>query len=353
MLALSFAGARSISATPAPRAEYDGAMRVSLVFTGFAPILSTLPAVLAAERHGLDGVWSAEHIGFHDAITPSVLYLRETERLEIGLVGFSPASRHPGLLAMELASLAELAPGRVRVQVGTGDPSLVAKLGKPVRAPARSTAIFVRALRDALAGSDMNVEFPDYAFRGLKLSPLGPPPPIDVMAVRPKMIETAARVADGVSLSVGSSHAYLRQTVARVEQVLAEEKKPRAGFRITALSLGVIAKDLDAARAMVVPLLAMGEPSMVEHLTRGVLPEGEITAAAARGGPFAVAKLMTPEVIDQIALVSTPDGLGEALARYAATGIDELAVGIFAAPDELPAIVAELGRARHELRGKR
>ena len=39
-----------------------------------------------------------EHIGFHDAITPSALYLRETERLEIGLVGLSPAARHPDQL---------------------------------------------------------------------------------------------------------------------------------------------------------------------------------------------------------------------------------------------------------------
>ena len=58
-------------------------MRLSLSFMGISPIESTLPAVRAAERFGLDGVWSAEHIGFHDAIVPSALYLRETERLEV------------------------------------------------------------------------------------------------------------------------------------------------------------------------------------------------------------------------------------------------------------------------------
>jgi len=325
-------------------------MRVSLVFTGFAPIASTLPAVLAAEDHGLDGVWSAEHIGFHDAIAPSVLYARETARLELGLVGLSPASRHPGLLAMELASLAELAPGRVRVQVGTGDPSLVAKLGKPVRAPVRATESFVGALRAALAGSDMNTEFPDFAFRGFKLSPLAPPPPIDVMAVRPRMVETAARIGDGLSLSVGGSPRYLRETVQEVEQVLAERKKPRAEFRVTALALGVVSKDVAAARGQVVPLMAMGEPGMVEHLARGVLAPGELTGAAARGGPFAAARLFTPAVVDQLALVSTPDALPAALARYAATGIDELAVGIFAPPDDVPAIVRDLAQARRELR---
>jgi alkanesulfonate monooxygenase SsuD/methylene tetrahydromethanopterin reductase-like flavin-dependent oxidoreductase (luciferase family) len=83
---------------------------------GIGPIESTLWAARAAERFGLGGVWSAEHIGFHDAIVPSALYLRETERLEIGVVGISTAGRHPGLIAMELSSLAELGPGRVRVR---------------------------------------------------------------------------------------------------------------------------------------------------------------------------------------------------------------------------------------------
>jgi alkanesulfonate monooxygenase SsuD/methylene tetrahydromethanopterin reductase-like flavin-dependent oxidoreductase (luciferase family) len=121
---------------------------------GISPIDSTLPAVRAAEHFGLDGIWSAEHIGFHDAIVPSALYLRETEQLEVAVVGISTAGRHPGLIAMELSSLAELGPGRVRVQVGTGDPSLVAKLGKEVVRPARSTEELVQALRAALGGDE-------------------------------------------------------------------------------------------------------------------------------------------------------------------------------------------------------
>ena len=100
-------------------------MRISIAFSGFGGLESTFPAVLAAEAAGLDGVWTAEHLGFHDAMVPSAMYLRATERIEIGMVGFSPVSRHPAVLAMELGSMSELAPGRVRVQVGTGDSTLV------------------------------------------------------------------------------------------------------------------------------------------------------------------------------------------------------------------------------------
>jgi alkanesulfonate monooxygenase SsuD/methylene tetrahydromethanopterin reductase-like flavin-dependent oxidoreductase (luciferase family) len=319
---------------------------LSLAFTGFAPLESTLPAVQAAERHGFDGVWSAEHIGFHDAIVPSALYLGATRRLEVGVVGLSTAGRHPGLMAMELASLAELGPGRVRVQVGTGDPNLVAKLGAAVEKPARATRSFVEALRAALAGRDLNVEYPGYAFRQFQLASSAPPPPIDVMAIRPLMLRTAARVGDGLSISVGASRRYLRETVREVERELEAAGRDRAQFRITAMAMGVIAKDLEAARNAVKPIFAMAKPQMAEYLARGVIGEGELVSAASSGGPFAATRLFTEEVIDGLALVSTPDGLGDALAAYAATGIDELALALFAGPDEQPAIVKELADAR-------
>jgi ketosteroid isomerase-like protein len=94
----------------------------------------------------------------------------------------------------------------------------------------------------------------------------------------------------------------LRDTVAAIERRSPSKQAARA--RVTALALGVVAKDPDAARDGV-PLLAMGEPSMVEHLTRGAFPPGEVTGAWC-GGPFAIAKLFTPEAIDEIALVRRP-----------------------------------------------
>jgi len=321
-------------------------MLLSLSFMGISPIESTMPVVRAAERFGLHGVWSAEHIGFHDAIVPTALYLRETERLEVAVVGISTAGRHPGLIAMELSSLAELGPGRVRVQVGTGDPSLVAKLGKQVTRPARSTEQLVQALRAALAGDEMNVEYPGYAFSGFKVNPLAPPPAVDVMAVRPLMVRTAARVGDGLSISMAASHTYLSETVRDVERELAAQGRDRASFRISAVALGVISEDLDTACSSAAPLFTIFDPPMLEYLARGVIEPGALVAAAESGGTPAAMQILTPEVVEGIALVATPEQLGGALERYAATGIDELAVSIFAAPEQQPAIVEQLAAAR-------
>ncbi len=93
---------------------------MSLTFTNLGRLQLTLPAVLAAEEAGLDGVWSAGRVGFHDAVVPSALYLCATPHLEVGRVALSIASRHTGITAMELLSLSEI--GRDHVQDARHDP---------------------------------------------------------------------------------------------------------------------------------------------------------------------------------------------------------------------------------------
>ena len=324
-------------------------MRLSIAFTGFAGLESTIPAVLAADDAGLDGVWVAEHIGFHDAVVPSAVYLRATQRLEVGLVGLSTATRHPGLTAMELLSLSEIAPGRVRVAIGTGDPGLVAKLGHKVTKPIQNVGAFATSLRQALRGSDLKIEHPEFAFDGFRAMPFGPPPPIDVMAIRPKMTKLAAELGDGLSISVGGSRTYVRETVAKVEEALAHARRERSAYRVSALAIGVIADDLDAACGPVQAMLAMFPQATAEYLARGVVEPGSLVAAE-KQGPMAVMKMWTRRAIEQIAFVSTPARLAETLASYAETGIDELGLMLMGDPETHPEIIRRLAAARPQRR---
>lgn len=323
-------------------------MRVSIAFTGFAPIEPTIAGVLAAEEHGLDGVWTCEHITFHDGIVPTTTYLRATNRLEVGIVGLSWAARHPAMLAMELSSLAEMANGRFRIQVGTGDPGLIGKLGRSIDKPAASTATFVTMLRELLAGRELNQTQLGYEFKQFKIQPMAPCPPIDVMAMRPGMIKMACKVADGISLSAGASQEYLRDAVALIESELAANGRSREDFRITAVCIAAVNDDLDAARAPLKPMMSTLPPDGIAVLATGVLGPDFLTAAQT-GGAFAAMRFFTPEVIDQLALISSPHRLDEALAGYAATGIDELAVMFLNPAEELPAIVKHLASARDRI----
>ncbi|GFG73190.1 LLM class flavin-dependent oxidoreductase [Mycobacterium botniense] len=323
-------------------------MRVSLSFTGFGPILADLPAVQAAEECGLDGLWYAEHICAHDAVVPAAVYLRATERLELALMGVSTAGRHPGLAAMELASLAEIAPGRVRAAIGTGVPDMIAKLGKTVSRPVETTLALHRALKTALAGGELTGEQPGFSFRHYQLAPVSTPPPLDLMAVRPRMLDAAARCADGVCLSAGASRRYLSDAVTRVLTTLDAAGRRRADFRISAVVLAFITDDIDSARSQAAQLLAGFDAATTEYLAAGAIPPGALVAAVAERGPAGALEVLTPEVIDALALVCPPDELGESLTAYAATGIDEIAIAPCAPPDQLPDLVELIAKCRSQ-----
>lgn len=321
-------------------------MRLSLSFTGFGSILADLPAVRAADEHGFDGIWYAEHICAHDAVVPATVYLRETKRLEVVLMGLSAAGRHPGLTAMELASLAEIAPGRVRAAIGIGVPDMIAKLGKSVDRPVKSTIALYQALKTALAGGDLTAEYPGFRFEQYKLNPLSAPPALDIMAVRPRMVETAARYADGVCLSAGSSRKYLAETVQQVEKTLAEAGRPREAFRISAVVPAFITDNVEKARMQVAALLSTFDAATTEYLAAGAIPDGALVEAIAKGGPFEAVKVFTPEVIDAVAMVCSPDALGDSLAVYAQTGIDEIAIAPFAPPEQVPELIRLMAECR-------
>lgn len=325
-------------------------MRISIAFDGSTSVLDTLPAVKAADKHGLDGVWSAEHVGLNDAVVPSALYLSSTKTLDVGIVGPNTDTRHPGLLAMELNSLGELGDGRVRVQVGTGDPDLAAKIGANNRTkPLTNVEDLVTSLRGLLAGEEVSKESVSFSLDSLQIRTRGQGPKIDVMAIRPKMIELACRVGDGIALSMGASTTYLERVVAEIEEHLARLGRPRDEFRITALTIGAIEDDIARARKLAAKVLSFSPIAMAEVLADGAveLPDSdELDLKMDRGGPNAAAELWSDETVDELALVSTFADLPQSLEKYAKTGLDELGVMLVGNPRPHPSTVEALAHAK-------
>lgn len=323
-------------------------MRISFGYTGSTPLPLTIPAVDAAEAAGLSGIWSAEHVGMNDAIVPSAVYATRTERLEIGVMGLNADTRSPGVLAMELATLSTLAPGRVRLQIGTGSPQRAAQLGVTGARTLNGVEIFMDALRRLLRGESVSVRSEAFALDGMRITTVDtslPPIPIDVMAIRPKMTALAARIADGLSLSVFGSHDYLRSQVDLVERTLEEEGRDRSAFRVSAAVLASIEPDLDSARASMANALSAFPLAVPEMLAGLEVPDANaIAAARADGGVGHIARLFSAETIEGLALVATPQTLATAIDRYRADGIDELIVLPSTPPESHPAL-AEMLRA--------
>lgn len=326
-------------------------MRLSIALDGSQSLAASRVVVAAAEAAGLDGVWSAEHLGLHDSITSSAAYLVSTDRIDVGVVGPNASSRHPGLLAMELASLVELGGTRVRAQLGTGDAVLAAKIGARSRRPLGEVAALVHAIRALQRGEEVSVAVPEFTLDRFRLRRFGqlPAMPIDIMAIRPAMLELACRIGDGVALSAGASRAYLAASMGAVRAHLATSSRARSDFRVTAMVLFALAEDLTEARERIAKLLAFAPPGQVAELVTGIddLPDpAEVRATLERDGPVAAGALYRAEVVDALAIAATPATLPSALEAYADLGIDEIALTLTGDLDAMLVATEALAGAR-------
>ena len=156
-----------------------------------------------AERQGFDGLWLAD-IGSLDAITLAAALACRTRTVRIGL-GVVPAyTRTPALLAASVTTLSQLAPGRIVMGLGASSHAMIEgwhgmAFEKPLTR-VKETAI---TLRRMLAGEQVSFEGETLRTAGFRMSPpLKGDVPIYIAALRPKMLEMAGEVGDGVVINM-------------------------------------------------------------------------------------------------------------------------------------------------------
>jgi probable F420-dependent oxidoreductase len=147
---------------------------------------------------GYTDAWSAETAGV-DAFTPLVLASQWAPQLRLGTAIVPIYTRGPGLLAMSAATVAELAPGRFVLGIGTSSPVIVSGWNaQPFEKPFARSRDTLRFLRSALAGEKVTEEYETFSVSKFRLErPPVPPPSIMLAALRPGMLKLAAQEADG------------------------------------------------------------------------------------------------------------------------------------------------------------
>lgn len=154
--------------------------------------------VAEIEDLGYTDVWTSEIAGT-DAFTPLALTAVWSSRLRVGTAIVPVYTRGPGLLAMHAASLAEIAPDRFVLGIGSSSPVIVNKWNSmPFEAPFGRVRDTLHFLRSALAGERVTVDDSTLSVAGFALErkPVSPPP-IVLAALRPTMLKLAAEAADG------------------------------------------------------------------------------------------------------------------------------------------------------------
>jgi 5,10-methylenetetrahydromethanopterin reductase len=134
-----------------------------------------------------------------------------TSRLTLFPAVTNPFSRHVSVLAGAIQTVAELAPGRTKVVMGTGYTS-ASTIGRKPATLAEMRAC-ITALRKLLAGDPVDFQ----GTPGRLAFATGRPVSLLMAASGPKAIELAGEVADGVMLLVGFHRGIVDAVLSHLE----------------------------------------------------------------------------------------------------------------------------------------
>jgi alkanesulfonate monooxygenase SsuD/methylene tetrahydromethanopterin reductase-like flavin-dependent oxidoreductase (luciferase family) len=168
-------------------------------------------AAEAADRSPLAELWLWEDCFEHGGVATASAALAWTERLHVGVGVFPVPLRNPALVAMEIASLHAMFPGRVEIGLGHGVQEWMAQVGARAESPLTLLREYVTAVRALLAGDAVTSQGRYVQLRDVRL---GWPPPgsvaVHVAAVGPKTVAAAGAIGDGLILSGATTPEELR-----------------------------------------------------------------------------------------------------------------------------------------------
>jgi probable F420-dependent oxidoreductase len=291
-----------------------------------------LPPPLHAQREliaslpdrGFTDVWSHE-VDNADGFTPLVLASQWAPGLRLGAAIIPAFTRTPPLIAQQAAALADAAPGRFVLGLGSSSSVIIEDWnGLRFEKPYQRVRDVTRFLRRAFAGEKISEDYETFSVAGFRLGRVPEqPPPIYLAALREGMLRLAGREGDGVILNFLSPD--------DVKQVL-----PLVGggdrHEVVARVFVVPITDGEAARQIARFVLAayLNVPvyaAFHEWLGRGdrLRPMWE---AWKRGERKEALAAIPDGVIDELVVHGPPGAIRERIEQYHAAGVHTTTVAV-------------------------
>ncbi len=220
---------------------------IGVIFTPTRPPEQLRDFVVEAERLGLDEVLLFEDCFRESGLAAAVAALAATERIRVGIGVLPMPFRNVALLAMEVATIDRLFPGRLRLGVGHGVQDWMAQVGARPASPLTLMREYAPALRRLLAGERVDASGRYVTLDGVQLD-WPPAAPVAVWAAGegPKTLGVTGEVADGTIFTSGTSPEMLaagRELAAVGRRAAGREgEQPAAVFVMTAFGEGADAR---------------------------------------------------------------------------------------------------------------
>jgi alkanesulfonate monooxygenase SsuD/methylene tetrahydromethanopterin reductase-like flavin-dependent oxidoreductase (luciferase family) len=214
----------------------------------------------AVEEHGIDRVWVGDHVSFrggqgYDGLMQAAVLSALTSRVTVQTAVYLLPLRHPMPVARQVASIAEMAPGRFVFGVGVGgdDEKETANCGVDHARRGRRMDESLALVRRLLAGDFVDHPGPDFPLSEASIRPVpATPVPVAVGGRSGAALARAGRLSEGW-LGVFVDADRFGQSCKTVVAAGEEAGRSRVGWQHGMLVWCGFGPSREAARRMVAP----------------------------------------------------------------------------------------------------
>ncbi|MBK6013974.1 LLM class flavin-dependent oxidoreductase [Streptomyces sp. MBT53] len=307
--------------------------RVGVMLPLDLPVGEVLPYVRRAEELGFDQVWVVEDLGWRGGVAQAATVLASTTSLTVG-IGIMPAgARNVCFAAMELATLAQLHPGRLIAGVGHGMPGWMRQAGSWPASPLTLIKEYAAALRLLVAGKPGPANGRYVRCEGVIITEVPEIVPPVVLGVRgPKSQAVAGEVADGLLLAEPAAPGYITASLRNLGAAAANSPE------IVVYDAAAVDDDEEAALDRVRTVLeSVGEPQWAAHIDPLPFAAALRAHRAASTDARHFARTMPAEWVRGMSISGTPAQARAAIDARHAAGATSVVLAP-AGPDPLAAL---------------
>jgi len=286
---------------------------------------------IQAEKIGFDHLWITDHFNNRNVYVSLAIASAYTERIKFGPGVTNPYLVHPVVTAQAVATLNEIAPGRVVCGLGAGDKTTLQMVNIKQRKPLATIRESVHIIREITSGRALEMQGAVFKVSGTKLNfKVARPIPIFIGAQGPKMLALASEIGDGVLIN--ASHPRdVENAMTFIRQGVDSAAKKFDDLNISAYTSFSIASNYDKAFKAVVPVVAYivaGSPEMIlKRHEISVEFAGEIRDAIVHGRWKEAFSRVDNNMVEAFSICGTPENCVDKIDKLVKVGVDQIVAG--------------------------
>jgi 5,10-methylenetetrahydromethanopterin reductase len=291
----------------------------------------TVYYAIQSEKRGFDNLWITDHYNNRNVYVTLAATAMYTKKIMFGPGVTNPFLINPIVTTQSLASLDEIAPGRVVLGMGAGDKTTLASTGIEANKQLSAVVDAIAIFKKMLEGKSVNYAGKVFKVSGTKFNfkPRGQIP-VYIGAQGPKMLETAGKIGDGVLIN--ASHPKdVDYAVGQIKKGVDNAGKQISNVDITAYTSFSVHKKLEKATQAASPVVAFivaGSPDVILERHELEMDKANKIRTGLKKGDFGAAfGSVTPKMIEAFSIAGTPDVCNEKIARLLKSGITQFVVG--------------------------